>query len=192
MAKLCFTRIRGHFASGAAVLAISASQVFAQGLNFALPEQPLSESLKAVARQTGENILFTPDAVSGLRAPSLTGQMSAQDAVKQLLRAPTLSRSPTAATVLLCNMRCKRAARLRLGIKPKKRMEAARSGLWSARRAFSIAGYQQPTPVTVVGAAQLERDANTDIGDCHPAIAGFGRLFRPQQRHHRDQRCRRQ
>jgi outer membrane receptor protein involved in Fe transport len=39
---------------------------------------------------------------------------------------------------------------------------------------ISIAGYQQPTPVTVVGAAQLERDANTDIGNSIRELPALG------------------
>lgn len=39
---------------------------------------------------------------------------------------------------------------------------------------ISIAGYQQPTPVTVVGAEQLERDAHTDIGDAIRELPSVG------------------
>ena len=39
---------------------------------------------------------------------------------------------------------------------------------------ISIAGYQQPTPVTVVGAEQLARDAQTDIGDVIRQLPAFG------------------
>jgi outer membrane receptor protein involved in Fe transport len=39
---------------------------------------------------------------------------------------------------------------------------------------IAIAGYQQPTPVTVVGAEQLERDANTDIGDSIRELPALG------------------
>jgi outer membrane receptor protein involved in Fe transport len=39
---------------------------------------------------------------------------------------------------------------------------------------ISIAGYQAPTPVTVVDSAQLERDARTDIGDVIRELPAFG------------------
>lgn len=39
---------------------------------------------------------------------------------------------------------------------------------------ITIAGYQQPTPVTVVGAEQLQRDAQTDIGDVIRQLPAFG------------------
>ena len=39
---------------------------------------------------------------------------------------------------------------------------------------INIAGYTQPTPVTVVGAAQLERDAFADIGDAVRQMPALG------------------
>src|SRR5262249_6332528 len=39
---------------------------------------------------------------------------------------------------------------------------------------ISVAGYQAPTPVTVVDAAQLQRDANTDIADSIRQLPAFG------------------
>ena len=61
---------------------------------------------------------------------------------------------------------------------------------------ISIAGYTQPTPVTVVGAEQLERDAQTDIGDVirqlpafgtssGPNNTGFRQLYRLEHARHR-------
>ena len=82
--------IRAHFFRGASVLVLTVSAAFAQAANFVLPAQPLSESLKAVAQQTGQNILFTPQAVTGLTAPELHGQMSGRDAVDFLLKGTNL------------------------------------------------------------------------------------------------------
>jgi len=67
---------------------------WAQSVNFALPAQPLSDSLKAVAQQTGQNILFTPQAVAGLVAPELRGQMSGREAVSALLKGTNLGADP--------------------------------------------------------------------------------------------------
>ena len=39
---------------------------------------------------------------------------------------------------------------------------------------ISVAGYQAPTPVTVVDAAQLQRDAHTDIADAIRQLPAFG------------------
>lgn len=71
--------------SGVAALALSATAAWADGAMLALPEQTLAQSLKQVARATGTNILFTPDAVAGVTARPLSGQMTARDAVNALL-----------------------------------------------------------------------------------------------------------
>ncbi len=86
--------VRAAFLRSAGILVLTASMAWAQGVNFALPVQSLSDSLKAVAQQTGQNILFTPEAVVGLVAPELRGQMSSRDAVNALLRGTNLGADP--------------------------------------------------------------------------------------------------
>ena len=74
-------KIRADLFRGVCILVLVAGAARAQGASFSLPPQPLSDSLKAVAQQTGQNILFMPEAVAGLLAPGLRGQMSGNDAV---------------------------------------------------------------------------------------------------------------
>src|SRR3569833_3329331 len=62
--------------------------------SLSLPALPLSEALKSVAQQTGENILYMPDAVSPFNAPPLSGRMSARQAVSELLRGTGLKVVP--------------------------------------------------------------------------------------------------
>jgi iron complex outermembrane receptor protein len=50
-----------------------------------LPAVPLSDALKLVAQQTGEDILFTADSVAGIRSRTLSGRMSARVAVQMLI-----------------------------------------------------------------------------------------------------------
>jgi iron complex outermembrane recepter protein len=49
------------------------------------PAQPLADSLRAVARQTGASLVFDPRAVQGLEAASISGQYSAAEAIGKLL-----------------------------------------------------------------------------------------------------------
>lgn len=64
----------------------AAPQVRAQTeASFDLPSQPLATSLRDVARATHTNIVFNDDAVSGIRAPALTGGKTAEQAVGSLL-----------------------------------------------------------------------------------------------------------
>jgi len=46
---------------------------------------------------------------------------------------------------------------------------------------ISIAGYQQPTPVSVVGAAQLLEAANADIGDTLRQMPAMGNSPTPEK-----------
>ncbi len=50
------------------------------------PAQPLTDSLRAVARQTGVSLLFDPRAVQGLVSAPISGQFSAAEAVNRLLQ----------------------------------------------------------------------------------------------------------
>ena len=87
-------KIRADLFRGVCILVLMAGSARAQGANFSLPAQPLSDSLKAVAQQTGQNILFTPDAVAGLEAPELHGHLSGGDAVAALLKDTDLVADP--------------------------------------------------------------------------------------------------
>jgi len=87
-------KIRADLFRGICILILTAGAARAQGANFALPAQSLSDALKAVAQQTGQNILFTPEAVAGLSAPELHGQMSGNDAVAVLLKGTHLVAEP--------------------------------------------------------------------------------------------------
>jgi len=53
--------------------------------NIAIPALPLSEALKQVAQQTGEDILFIPETVAGVQTKPLIGKMGAQHAVELLI-----------------------------------------------------------------------------------------------------------
>jgi iron complex outermembrane recepter protein len=62
----------------------------ASAVQFDMPAQPLGQSLTEIAQQTGANVLFSGDAVRDLRAPSVKGAYSAQEAVQLLLRGTPL------------------------------------------------------------------------------------------------------
>jgi iron complex outermembrane recepter protein len=88
-------RVRGGLLTILIVLATGLlSTAFAQKAQISLPEQSLSQSLKDLARQSGSNILFTPDSVKGIRAPELHGQLTVADALAKLLAATDLEAVP--------------------------------------------------------------------------------------------------
>jgi TonB-dependent receptor len=89
MAFSRFSALRPILFGSVAVLSIHAAAA-AQDTQISLQEQPMSDALRSVAQKTGESILFTPESVEGLRAPAISGQMSAQQAVSMLTRGTDL------------------------------------------------------------------------------------------------------
>jgi outer membrane receptor protein involved in Fe transport len=196
MDKSKTSKFRARLAGGAAGLALLASSAYAQNADFSLPAQPLSDSLMAIAKQTGESILFSPQALAGVDAKPLKGQMSARNAVKTLLKGTHLEAAPIGSDGLVIRPVAERRSDVqhasvlqlaqaapppppaRPAPEPAPAPEPVSSNtveqvIVSASR-INIAGYQQPTPVTVVGADQLERDAKTDVGDIIRQLPAFG------------------
>ena len=50
----------------------------------------MSDALRSVAQKTGESILFTPESVEGLKAPAISGDMDARQAVSMLTKGTDL------------------------------------------------------------------------------------------------------
>jgi TonB-dependent receptor len=82
--------LRSILFGSVAVLSINAAAAAQQSANISLQEQPLSDALRSVAQKTGESILFTPESVDGLKAPAISGQMDAKQAVSMLTRGTDL------------------------------------------------------------------------------------------------------
>lgn len=56
-----------------------------------LAAQPLGQAFETLARQTGIDILFSPEAVAGMTAPAINGRMDARAAVDRLIAGKALS-----------------------------------------------------------------------------------------------------
>src|SRR6185312_492527 len=82
--------IRARLIGTAATLPLFAGAAHAQVVGLSLPPQPLSASLMVVAEKTGKSILFTQQALNGVQAPAIIGQMSADEAVARLIRGTDL------------------------------------------------------------------------------------------------------
>ncbi|MEZ1477869.1 hypothetical protein QVN01_35420, partial [Pseudomonas aeruginosa] len=52
--------------------------------------QPMASALEQLARQSGQDILFTRDAVAQLRAPALSGMFDAETAARRLVAGTSL------------------------------------------------------------------------------------------------------
>ena len=55
------------------------------------PSQPLSESLRSIAGQTGVSVLFEPGAVSGRMSRAVSGQLTAAEAIARALEGSGLA-----------------------------------------------------------------------------------------------------
>ena len=70
----------------AAALAAAAAPALAAGeRQINLPAGSLEASLAALASQTGEQLVFTPDLVAGRRAPAVSGRLTVDQALSRLL-----------------------------------------------------------------------------------------------------------
>lgn len=83
------TAYRSSLFAGVAMLAV-ATTAQAQSpapaqINFSVPAGPLGGALNAYARQAGRQLMFTSEQVAGRRTPGLSGRMTADAALDQLL-----------------------------------------------------------------------------------------------------------
>src|ERR1700754_3469764 len=101
MAMSRWGALRSVLFGSVAVLSINAAAAAQQSANFSLQEQPLSDALRSVAQKTGESILFTPESVEGLKAPAISGQMDARQAVSMLTRGTDLEVVPDGSSGLI-------------------------------------------------------------------------------------------
>src|SRR5215475_5385317 len=93
MAFRALSVLRPILFSSVAVLSINAAaaaQDTQVPTQISLQAQPMSDALRSVAQKTGESILFTPESVEGLRAPAISGKMSAEQAVSMLTQGTDL------------------------------------------------------------------------------------------------------
>lgn len=86
-----------HFRDGTVIalvlscgLACAADAVTAARHRIDQPSQPLAESLRAIARQTGVSVIFDPDKVGGRSARAVSGQLTAEEAVSRALEGSDL------------------------------------------------------------------------------------------------------
>lgn len=80
------------WATAATVLGASGSFAYAGDIH--VPAEPLAQSLRDIAHQTGANILFAPDAVRDRQAAAVQGSLSALEAVAHVISGTDLEVVP--------------------------------------------------------------------------------------------------
>src|SRR5579862_3650713 len=148
-------RLGRALAGGAAIAALCTGFARAQAIDISVPPQPLSQTLKDISRQTGENILFTPEAVVGLRAPALNGKMTPEDAVARALAGTGLEATSDGSGGLVI----RRTAQKKTVLTEE---EPAETVIVTGSR-IPQTNLTSPSPVTVVGRPDFLYSGATDV-----------------------------
>ena len=72
----------------------------AETLRIDIPSQPLSDALRALGRQTGLRFFASSDLTAGITAPAVSGRMTAEEALSQLLAGTGLEHRFSSANVV--------------------------------------------------------------------------------------------
>lgn len=155
------TTYRSSLFATVAMLGIaSAAQAQAPAqMSFSIPAGPLGAALNAYASQAGRQLMFTSDQVSGRRTPGVSGRMTADAALDQLLSGSGLIavRSSSGALVLQRAPQSQADAAVTLD-------EVIVTG--SLLRGPS----DTPSPVTVIRRDDLDRTGRATIADALAAL----------------------
>ncbi|MDQ1158935.1 iron complex outermembrane receptor protein [Sphingomonas sp. SORGH_AS 950] len=73
----------------------------ARAFHFDMPAQPMAGALRQIARQTGAQIMFSPDDVSGLSAPRMQGDLGVEEAVRRLVAGTDLIAEKSASAIII-------------------------------------------------------------------------------------------
>ena len=80
---MMFTRKATLAATLAAIITLAPAAASAVTLN--IPEQTMAGALKSLSEQAGVQIIFSPDAVEGKRAPAISGDLTPGQALQKIL-----------------------------------------------------------------------------------------------------------
>jgi len=151
---------------------VYASAATAQIRAISIPERPLAQALRLVGQQTGLSILFTPSSVQGLRGHALSGRMTAQQALNELLRGTGLLAVPDGAGFLIQKIAQPADRREALPCAAEPRNPGIASPPDPVMRVERIVvsptrilsdGFSAPTPTTMVSAAFIAAQARPNV-----------------------------
>ena len=92
--------LRAYWVAALAIMTTTTTTALAQGgddvaRQIDIPAGPMSSSLRAVSRTFGINLMAPDDLLAGRSAPAVSGMMSAEDALRHLLRGTNLAVAAT-------------------------------------------------------------------------------------------------
>jgi iron complex outermembrane recepter protein len=141
---------------------------------FELPSQPMEDSLRAIGRIAGVNVLFEPQAVRGRQAQAVNGQFTAVEAINQVLKDTALEVRATAPDSIVIKPRADDARPLpaRSGAAPQGTMPQEKIVV-SAQKRGSEFLQEVPIPVTVLNADVLVERNQLSLKDYFTSVPGL-------------------
>lgn len=95
------TAQRGVREKGHASVLLAQADKLATKVTLDIPAGELTEALKALAKQTGTDLVFRPEQVEGHKTPGLKGEYTPKDAITKLLKGTPLRLSTNTAGAML-------------------------------------------------------------------------------------------
>lgn len=172
---------RPHALPFAVALATLASPALAQDSTFNLPAGPLASTLNAIAGQSGRIISLEPSLVRGKQAPSVIGQMPAEQAMQRALSGSGLRLRVTDQGNFSVEPVMEHGAALQLGAttidERSTNVTTEGSGSYAARAVTLGKGTHTlkeiPQSVTVMTRKQLDDQDLTDLKDAANRTTGL-------------------
>lgn len=149
----------------------------------------IEDGLKRLQRDTGINLVFAPDQVKGLRTKGLSGSFTAEDAIRRLLDGSGLQVINNRGAVFVITApetpvpvpEVREARRAPPPPAPQLAMSDVVEEILVPGMRIARGGYAAPTPVTVLGADQIARQATGNLADLVNALPAFAGSQTPNQ-----------
>lgn len=186
-------------------IAFHADPALAQQRKFNITAGDANSTIPLFARQSGIQIIAPAERLEGIRTPSIVGNIDTRVALRQLLQSTNLVIVADDGSVVVLKEQAQKPLRrtaFQASADPTTPVredgtpapapelsapqaeappEAPETGadIVVTGSRISVAGYAQPTPVTVVGEAILQRDAKVSIGDTIRELPAVGASASP-------------
>lgn len=147
------------------LLALAATPTLAAPAQLSIPAGPLDQALLALARQSGQQLLFAPEAVRGRQAPPVQGAYTAEEALDRLLADSGLAATRTGPTTLVIRPAPGAAAARPFGAEAALAAGATDPALLDEVRVTGshIRGGDSPSPLMVIDRADIETSGHATV-----------------------------
>ncbi len=157
-------KLAAMLGSAPLALVLLPSSVYAQQVvSIDIPAQSLASAIRQVGRQTRTEIIFSATAIGARRAPAVRGNLTASDALTRMLGGTGLTVRATSQGALVVE----EAAGNGVGgpdvDDERAAADAAADPIVVTGSRIQRAGFDAPTPTTVIGEAEMRQGARSNI-----------------------------